>query len=257
MLGRRLMAGPVLSFCAKRPGIANPGARPRGAKPDSATEIGDLEEAGLMDPRVTNTTWFFGYTDALWPRKHRIDELDAPALIVIDMTNDFLATQDALRRESLITSINDLVARFRAAGHPVIWVRQDFRKDLRDAFLEMRDRGIELNIVGTKGAELDLRLDVRGGDTMIVKKRYSPFFGTNLDAVLAQAGVQSLVIAGINTHACVRMAAIDAYQRDMRVIIASEAIDSYDEEHARVSLRYMDGKIARVLDSEAIMAELT
>lgn len=223
----------------------------------SAREIGDLEEVGLMDPHVTNATWFFGHTDALWPRKHRIDELDAPALMVIDMTNDFLANQDDFRRESLITSINDLAARFRAAGHPVFWVRQDFRKDLVDAFLEMRDRRVELNIVGTKGAELDLRLDVRGGDPMIVKKRYSPFFGTNLDAVLAKAGVQSLVIAGINTHACVRMAAIDAYQRDMRVIIASEAIDSYDEEHARISLEYMDGKIARVLDNEAIMAELT
>ena len=69
--------------------------------------------------------------------------------------------------------------------------------------------------------------------------------------------IRSLVIAGINTHACVRMAAIDAYQRDMRVILAAEATGSYDEEHALVSLGYMDGKIARVLDNQAIRAEIT
>ncbi len=65
------------------------------------------------------------------------------------------------------------------------------------------------------------------------------------------------MIAGINTHACVRMAAIDAYQRDMRVNLASEAIDSYDEDHARVSLSYMDGKMVRVLENAAIKVEIT
>ncbi len=180
-----------------------------------------------------------------------------PALMVIDLTNDFLAAWDKDRRAELITATNDLVEHFRATGRPVIWVRQDFKADLSDAFLEMRDGNVKLNIMGTVGAELDGRLESRDGDILIVKKRYSPFFGTELDTVLAEQGIGSLAIAGINTHACVRMAAVDAYQRDMRVILASEAIDSYDEEHARVSLKYMDGKIGRVLDNEAIKAEIT
>lgn len=179
-----------------------------------------------------------------------------PALMVIDLTNDFLAAWGTERRARLIAATNELVAHFRAQDRPVIWVRQDFQEDLSDAFLEMRDRNVKLNIIGTTGAELDARLDVRDSDITIVKKRYSPFFGTGLDAVLAENGIGSLVIAGINTHACVRMAAIDAYQRDMRVILARDAIDSYDEEHACVSLRYMDGKIARVLGTEAIKAEI-
>lgn len=180
-----------------------------------------------------------------------------PALMIIDLTNDFLAAWETERRARLIAATNDLVAHFCKQGRPVIWVRQDFKDDLSDAFLEMRDRKVKLNIIGTAGAKLDARLDVRDGDITIVKKRYSPFFGTRLDAVLLEKGVGSMVITGINTHACVRMAAIDAYQRDMRVILASEAIDSYDEEHARVSLRYMDGKIARVLGNAEIKAEIT
>lgn len=177
--------------------------------------------------------------------------------MVIDLTNDFLARWEADRRARLIAATNDLVRHFRDRDRPVIWVRQDFREDLSDAFLEMRDRGVRLNIIGTAGAALDERLEARSGDVTIIKKRYSPFFGTDLDTVLAKKGIGSLVIAGINTHACVRMAAIDAYQRDMRVILALEAIDSYDEEHARVSLGYMVGKIARALDARAIKSEIT
>ncbi|WP_245304235.1 cysteine hydrolase family protein [Hoeflea olei] len=183
-------------------------------------------------------------------------DLIRPALMVIDLANDFLAAWEPARRARLIAATNELVGIFRAAGRPVIWVRQEFRHDLGDAFLEMRDRGVRLTIAGTDGAKLDAQLQVLAHDITIVKKRYSPFFGTDLDQVLAAREIGSLVIAGINTHACVRMAAIDAYQRDMRVILSAEATGSYDEDHARVSLRYMDGKIARVLDTDAIRAAI-
>ncbi|MCC0035141.1 MAG: cysteine hydrolase [Hoeflea sp.] len=182
--------------------------------------------------------------------------MDTPALMVIDLTNDFLAAWEPDRRARLIAATNDLVRHFRRTGRPIVWVRQDFREDLSDAFLEMRDRNVRLNIIGTAGAQLDARLETSDSDITIVKKRYSPFFATHLDAVLAKLDIRSLVIAGINTHACVRMAAIDAYQRDMRVMLAAEATDSYDEDHKLVSLRYMDGKIAQVLDNQAIMAEI-
>ena len=66
----------------------------------------------------------------------------------------------------------------------------------------------------------------------------------------------TLVLAGINTHACVRMTAIDAYQRDLDVIIAREAVGSHDREHAAVSLRYMDGKIADVVPVADVVARV-
>jgi isochorismate hydrolase len=54
------------------------------------------------------------------------------------------------------------------------------------------------------------------------------------------------VLAGINTHACVRMTAIDVYQQDLEVIIAQEAVGSYHRDHEAISLRYMSGKIGFV-----------
>jgi isochorismate hydrolase len=62
-----------------------------------------------------------------------------------------------------------------------------------------------------------------------------------------------LVLAGINTHACVRMTAIDAYQRDLPVVLARECVASYDAEHHAITLRYLEGKIA-LMNNEEIRA---
>jgi maleamate amidohydrolase len=82
---------------------------------------------------------------------------------------------------------------------------------------------------------------------VIVKKRYSAFFASDLDTKLSNHRPDVLVIAGVNTHACVRMTAIDAYQRDYDVIVVAECVASSDPEHHDVTLRYLDGNIARVL----------
>lgn len=178
-------------------------------------------------------------------------------LIVIDMQNDFLDRLEASRRANLIEKTNQLIGSFRAAGCPVIWMRQSFRPDLGDAFLEMRDRRIAVVIDGTEGAQIDPGLARHDGDTVIVKKRYSAFFGTNLDQVLRDLAPERITLAGVNTHACVRTTAIDAYQRDIRVLLASECIDSHDPEHARISMAYMDDKIAVAMTNEQISAGLT
>lgn len=177
-------------------------------------------------------------------------------LIIIDMLHDFLDPWEVDRRSRLIEHTNGLAAEFRAAGCPVLWVRQEFEPDLRDAFLEMRDKQISITIKGTRGAQIHTDLAVQPGDAITVKKRYSAFFQTNLDAVLKEHGVSSLVLAGVNTHACIRMTAIDAYQRDMRVVLAADCIGSHDSEHAEMSLRYMEGKIASVRTNDQVIAML-
>lgn len=180
------------------------------------------------------------------------------ALIVIDMLLDFFERNDSLaaQRAALVAHINHLAGAFRAHDQPVIWVRQEFRPDLQDAFPEMRRKNIRITIAGTKGADILPELERHPGETVIVKKRYSAFFGTPLEDALAESAASTLVLAGINTHACVRTTAIDAYQRDIDVIVAADCVGSYDQEHHGVTVRYLDGKIARFLDNERIIALL-
>jgi nicotinamidase-related amidase len=177
-------------------------------------------------------------------------------LIVIDMLNDFLADWDPARRQTLTEAINELARTMRIRSHPIIWVRQEFEPDLRDAFPEMKAKGIHINIKGTPGCEIIPELALAASDTVIVKKRYSAFFGTEIDEILAELKPDAVILAGINTHACIRTTAIDAYQRDWPVVLALDCIDSYDREHHDISLRYMKDKLARVLTNREIESAL-
>jgi nicotinamidase-related amidase len=180
------------------------------------------------------------------------------ALLIIDMLNDFFRQHAHLaeQRPRLVASVNTLAEAFRHHGQPVLWVRQEFAPDLSDAFLEMRRHNLRVTIAGTDGCELLPELDYRPTDTTIVKKRYSAFFGTDLEATLKRVCPDVLVVAGINTHACVRTTVIDAYQRDYEVVVAAECVASYDEAHHEMTTRYLDGAIARLLPNREIIEML-
>jgi nicotinamidase-related amidase len=180
------------------------------------------------------------------------------ALIVVDMLVDFFEGQPALasQRGSLAGAINKLARSFRGSRLPIIWVRQEFKPDLSDAFLAMRRSRMKVTIEGTAGCEILPELERLPGEPVIVKKRYSAFFGTELDALLGDIRAETLVLAGINTHACIRTTAVDAYQRDFDVIIATDCVSSYDDEHHRVTLRYLESQIARLMSGEEIVRTL-
>lgn len=130
------------------------------------------------------------------------DRVDA-VVIVIDMQVDFFAHETlAQRRADLVRRTNELVAMAREAGAPVVWVTTEHRADLADASLEIRTRRIRVVVAGTPGAAPLPGLDVHPDDGHVVKKRYSAFFGTDLDERLAAHGCHRLVVAG-GEHACV------------------------------------------------------
>ena len=180
------------------------------------------------------------------------------ALIIIDLVEDFF--DDTLWPESAIPSArgrliertNDLAASCRAAGVPVIWFRQEFQPDLRDAFPHMRKADRLYTIAGTAGCQLLQGLEVEATDRILLKTRFSAFYRTELEEVLASLGVRTVILAGITTAWCVRSTAVDAYQRDMEVIVAKECVAAFTEEEHDRSLAAMDGYIAQVLSNHNI-----
>jgi isochorismate hydrolase len=49
---------------------------------------------------------------------------------------------------------------------------------------------------------------------------------------------------------------IDAYQRDYEIWLAKECIDSHDEQHHRISMQYMDGRLGITMTNDQIDVEL-
>lgn len=176
-------------------------------------------------------------------------------LLVIDMQVDFFRHERLSKRQpELVSQVNSLVSTMRSAGVPVIWVRQEFAPDLGDASLEVKRTSARVVIAGTPGASLLPGLEVDPDDHFVIKKRYSAFFGTGLDSTLQSMMCTTVIVAGVNTHACIRTTVVDAYQRDYDVILARDCIDSLDLEHHDVSWRYMDGKLGRGMSNDEIGA---
>ena len=69
-------------------------------------------------------------------------------------------------------------------------------------------------------------------DVVVVKRRYSAFLGTDLEAVLHTAGVRALVICGLMTSFCCETTARDAHGRDYEVLFAADAVEGPDLEDA-------------------------
>ena len=179
------------------------------------------------------------------------------ATIFIDMQVDFFLPHPRLTRNrlQLATNVNALATIARRNGSHVIWVKQVFAADLHDAPLDVKRGGHRIVIEGTDGAKLLSEIEVEPTDFILIKKRYSAFFGTNLDSILDGLACKRIVVAGVNTHACVRATVIDAYQRDYDVLLAQDCIDSHDEQHHSISMRYMDGKLGVAMTNSQLDTE--
>jgi maleamate amidohydrolase len=74
----------------------------------------------------------------------------------------------------------------------------------------------------------------------VAKRRYSAFFGTDLDLVLREQGVETLVIGGVKTNVCVRATIQDAFANGYEILLAREATNSNRPHLAEASLEDVD-----------------
>jgi nicotinamidase-related amidase len=89
------------------------------------------------------------------------------------------------------------------------------------------------------------------------KKRYSVFTPTDLEVVLRRLGADTVVLAGVNTTTCVLCAAFEATNRDFRVVVAADAVDSMDgEDMHRFALRLIAAAIGWPLSNDDILRAL-
>src|SRR5206468_12455941 len=125
--------------------------------------------------------------------------------------------------------------RARAAGEPVVYLTDAHLPD--DAEFRMFPPHA---IVGTAGAEIIPELAPTEADTVIPKRRYSGFFGTDLDIGLREKGVDTLRLVGDCTNICVFFTAADARNLGYAVEVVENGVTSFDEEAHRDALRELE-----------------
>ncbi|WP_439598657.1 cysteine hydrolase family protein [Falsiroseomonas sp.] len=182
------------------------------------------------------------------------------ALLLVDYQRGFLDPQGFVAAQGRDVSACAEAARqgyalartARAAGMPVIWTRHVLRADHADGGLlttELRPRLGELRALAAGSADIEIpdEAGVQPGDVVLDKPRYSAFFGTALDVVLATRGIRALMVGGVTTSMCVESSVRDAAQRDLRCFVVRDAVADFDEARHAASLSAMQFGFARVI----------
>jgi len=81
---------------------------------------------------------------------------------------------------------------------------------------------------GTPGVDIYPEIAPSPGEHVVKKHRYSGFYGTDLDMILREWGVDTVIISGTTTENCCHATARDAMFRNYRVIFLSDATATYD-----------------------------
>lgn len=181
------------------------------------------------------------------------------AVLVIDMQNDFLADDAPIKCAggmAIVPSIQKLLTVARKKGVPVIYTQEAHRVEKVDFGLELQGDEPEHCLEGSKGVQIIPELALQKGDFLIIKRRYSAFFATDLDILLRGLGIQLLVLTGVATDVCVKATAQDAQQFNYRVVVPRECVAGTNEarhEAALENIRYLFGRIS---DLDTVVKEI-
>lgn len=133
-----------------------------------------------------------------------------------------------------------LVATARRAGVPIVFFREAHRRNLVDFGRELDGaEGVHL-LEGDAGTEIAAALDVGPDDYVITKRRYSCFFGTELEILLKGLRADTLILVGGHTDVCVHYTFVDAHQHDYYCRVVEDCVAGSSLEAHDASLRAME-----------------
>jgi ureidoacrylate peracid hydrolase len=184
-------------------------------------------------------------------RRLRFDPSHA-AVLVVDMLNEFLepgGEMVLLEGRRVIEPINRLLGASRKMGMRVVW--------LCDEHPIPEDREFEKRVPhcigGTWNAAIVDAMDVAPDDLRIAKRRYSGFFGTDLDLRLREWGVEQVVVTGVVTNICVRSTVHDAYFLGYDVFVPEDCVSATSDREQASTLYDIDTHFGDVVTSEELM----
>ena len=143
------------------------------------------------------------------------------ALLVIDMLNDHLTPgrpMEVPRARDIVPALQKRLADARKEGVPVVYVCDEHDPDDTDL-----DIWSTHNVRGSQGAEVWPAIAPAAGDRVVKKPSYSAFTHSDLADVLAELGVDTLVLTGCVTEIGIMATATDALQRGYAIEVPKDA----------------------------------
>ncbi|HSO20276.1 MAG TPA: isochorismatase family cysteine hydrolase [Desulfosarcina sp.] len=161
------------------------------------------------------------------------------ALIVVDMLNDFIDAHGALycgqSAREIIPFVRLRLEAHRRAGNLVVFLHDAHAED--DLEFEKFPKHC---VAGTWGSRVIDDLSPQEGEKVLPKTRYSGFYGTDLEKVLAEFGPQSVEVVGVCTSICVMDTVGGLANRDYRTTVPAAGVADFDAEAHRFALQRME-----------------
>jgi ureidoacrylate peracid hydrolase len=169
------------------------------------------------------------------------------AVVVVDLQNGYaspggyrdLAGRDISGAPKVIDNTLQIIAAGRAAGMIVVFLQNGWDPELREAGGEGSPNWHKSNPLKLMRARPELagKILTRGGwdyalvdalqptpdDLVVAKPRYSGFRGTDLEGLLRERDIRTLVFTGIATNVCVESTLRDAYFREFFCLLIDDA----------------------------------
>ena len=179
------------------------------------------------------------------------------ALVIIDMQRDFLEEggfgealgNDVSRLQQIVPACAALLSGLRAAHIPIIHTREGHRPDLSDAPKAKVERGAPAMRIGDEGpmgrilirgeAGHDIISDLAPlpGEPVVDKPGKGAFYQTDLDLMLRNGGIDTLLVCGVTTEVCVHTTIREANDRGYKCIAVADCCASYFPEFHEVGLK--------------------
>lgn len=180
------------------------------------------------------------------------------ALLIIDMQKAFVETEAALcirGAKATVPACAAALGEARRLGVKIIWVKREYAEDGSDMEIPRLKMLEQLGIrgvlapgsTGINSVEEPEGLTRLESETVLIKPRWSAFFGTDLDEMLKSSGINTVILAGTTTPNCIRMTCYDAIAYDYRTVVLSKCTSSQTEAIQTANLEDMRRAGAEIL----------
>jgi len=161
-----------------------------------------------------------------------------PALVVIDLQEWFRDDHPGSFWEPLLTNTARALKEMRQREVPVVHVVTRYRRDRSDWPAAWQHLEEMWCLEGTPGVEIMAPVRPIEDEPVVVKTRFSGFFETDLERTLSALDVDTLLLAGYSSDVCVRMTAMDAYNRGYCLYLLRDCVHG-DREETASSIEYL------------------
>ncbi len=179
------------------------------------------------------------------------------ALLVIDMQEYFLSKNSHAfipEANAIVPNINSLIDEYRNKDFPVIFTYYALEKDEEPGIMG-RWWGDILR-VSDPLSKIHTSIKWKENDILLRKNRYSAFIGTNLDQLLKDMRINTLIITGVMTHLCCESTAREAFMKDYDVYFVVDATATGSEEFHISSLKTLTDGFTIPVKTDTVLMEV-